>query len=93
MEGHQDGALKGYNPNKLGNNCHNIQCASFDEIKAFITRMVRSRDAYTSNGAAEMIKEIMTCLNDKDLKITFRTDSGYFDGPSWKPMIHLGVLM
>ena len=26
-----------------------------------------------------MIKEIMACLKDEDLEITFRMDSGYFD--------------
>ena len=34
---------------------------------------------YTSNGAAEMIKEIMSYLKDEGLEITFRMDSGYFD--------------
>ena len=41
--------------------------------------MVRSGDTYTSNGAAEMIKEMMTYLQDEGLEITFRMDSGYFD--------------
>ena len=42
VEGHQEGAVKGYNPQKLGNNCYNIQFAFCDEIKAFITGFVRS---------------------------------------------------
>lgn len=79
VEGHQEGAVKGYNPKKLGNNCYNLQFAFCDEIKAFITGMVRSGDTYTSNGAAEMIKEIMSYLKDEGLEITFRMDSGYFD--------------
>ena len=41
--------------------------------------MVRSGDTYTSNGTAEMIKEMLAYLNNKDLEITFRMDSGYFD--------------
>ena len=79
VEGHQEGAVKGYNPKKLGNNCYNIQFAFCDEIKAFITGMVRSGDTYTANCAAELIKEIMGYLNDEGLEITFRMDSGYFD--------------
>ena len=79
VEGHQEGAVRGYNPKKLGNNCYNIQFAFCDEIKAFITGMVRSGDTYTSNGAAEMIKEMMAYLRDEGLEITFRMDSGYFD--------------
>ncbi len=76
VEGHQEGAVKGYNPKKLGNNCYNIQFAFCDELKAYITGMVRT---YTANGAAELIKEIMGYLNDEGLEITFRMDSGYFD--------------
>jgi len=79
VEGHQEGAVRGYNPKKLGNNCYNIQFAFCDEIKAFITGMLRSGDTYTANGAAEMIKEIMAYLKDEGFEITFRMDSGYFD--------------
>jgi hypothetical protein len=79
VEGHQEGAVKGYNPKKLGNNCYNLQFAFCDEIKAYLTGYVRSWDTYTSNGTAEMIKEIMAYLQDEGLEITFRMDSGYFD--------------
>jgi len=41
--------------------------------------MVRSGDTYTANGTAEMIKEVLASINNKDLEITFRMDSGYFD--------------
>jgi hypothetical protein len=88
VEGHQEGAVKGYNPKKLGNNCYNIQFAFCDELKAYITGFVRSGNTYTANGAAEMIKEIVaqiTCAcgtgagKTDDLEILFRMDSGYFD--------------
>ena len=79
VEGHQEGAVKGYNPKKLGNNCYNLQFAFCDEIKAYLTGYVRSGDTYTSNGTAEMIKEICAELKDEGLEITFRMDSGYFD--------------
>ena len=79
VEGHQEGAVKRYNPKKLGNKCNNIQFAFCDELKAYITGFVRSGNTYTANGAAEMIKEIMAYLKDEDLEITFRMDSGYFD--------------
>ena len=79
VEGHQEGAAKGYNPKKPGNRCYNLQFAFCDEIKAYLTGYVRSGDTYTANGAAEMIKEIMAHLKDEGLEITFRMDSGYFD--------------
>jgi len=79
VEGHQEGAVKGYNPKKPGNRCYNIQFAFCDELKAYITGFVRSGNTYTANGAAEMIKEIVAHIKTDDLEILFRMDSGYFD--------------
>jgi len=79
VEGHQEGAAKGYNPKKPGNLCYNIQFAFCDELKAYITGCVRSGNTYTANGTAEMIKEIVAHLKTDDLEIMFRMDSGYFD--------------
>ncbi len=90
VEGHQEGAVKGYNPKKPGNRCYNIQFAFCDEIKAYLTGYVRSGDTYTANGAAEMIKEIMAHLKDEGLEITFRMDSGYFDDAILETIESLG---
>lgn len=79
VEGHQEGATKGYNPKKLGNRCYNVQFAFCDEFKAYVTGFVRSGNAYTANGAAELIKEIVATLKAQNLEIFFRMDSGYFD--------------
>ena len=35
VEGHQEGAFKGYNPKKLGNNCYNIQFAFWRRNQSF----------------------------------------------------------
>jgi len=90
VEGHQEGAVKGYNPKKSGNRCYNIQFAFCDEIKAYLTGYVRSGDTYTANGAAEMIKEIMAHLKEEGLEITFRMDSGYFDDAILETIESLG---
>jgi len=79
VEDYQEGAVKGYNPKKLGNNFYNIQFAFCDELKAYITGFVRSGNTYTANGVAEMIKEIVANIKTDDLVILFRMDSGYFD--------------
>jgi hypothetical protein len=79
VEGHQEGAVKGFNPKKRGNRCYNLQFAFCDELKAYITGYVRSGNTYTANGAAEMIKEIVDQIKTDDLEILFRMDSGYFD--------------
>ncbi len=90
VEGHQEGATKGYNPKKLGNRCYNIQFAFCDELKAYITGFVRSGNTYTANGAAEMIKEIVANIKADDLEILFRMDSGYFDEEIIKTIELLG---
>jgi hypothetical protein len=90
VEGHQEGAVKGYNPKKPGNRCYNIQFAFCDEIKAYLTGYIRSGDTYTANGAAEMIKEIMAHLKEEGLEITFRMDSGYFDDAILETIESLG---
>jgi hypothetical protein len=79
VEGHQEGAVKGFNPKKPGNRCYNLQFAFCDELKAYITGFVQSGSTYTANGAAEMIKEIVAQIKTDDLEILFRMDSGYFD--------------
>ncbi len=79
VEGHQEGATKGYNPKKRGNRCYNIQFAFCDELKGYITGFMRSGNTYTANGTAEMIKEIVANIQTDDLEIMFRMDSGYFD--------------
>jgi len=77
VEGNQEGAVKGYNPHHQGNNCYNILMAFCDELKAYITGFMRSGNTYTSNSAAEMIKEIIANLRDEVDNIVFRMDSGY----------------
>jgi Transposase DDE domain group 1 len=77
-EGNQEGAVKGYNPERKGNNCYNIQMAFCDELKCFVSGFMRSGDTYTSNGAAELVKEIIENIKDTVDVITFRMDSGYF---------------
>ena len=79
VEGQQEGAVKGYNPKKIGNNCYNIQFAFCDELKSNITGFVRNGNTYTANGAAEMIKETVAHIKTDDLEILFRMDSSYFD--------------
>ncbi len=79
VEGHQEGATKGYNPKKPGNRCYNIQFAFCYELKAHVAGFVRSGNTYTANGASEMISEIVANIKTADMEILFRMDSGYFE--------------
>lgn len=67
VEGHQEGAVRGYNPKKPGSNCDNIQFVFCDELKAYITVFVPSGNTYTAYGAAEMIKEIVAHVKTDNL--------------------------
>jgi len=78
VEGNQEGAMKGYNPKKHGNKCYNGLMSFCSELKCFVTGFQRSGNTYTSNGTAEMIKEIIAVLKDDVEDIVFRMDSGYF---------------
>ena len=90
VEGHQEGAVKGFNLKKPGNRCYNLQFAFCDELKAYLTGYVRSGDTYTANGATGMIQEIIAHLKEEDLEITFRMDSGYFDDAILETIESLG---
>lgn len=79
VEGHQEGAVKGYNPKKQGNPCYNIQLAFCDELKAYVAGFMRSGNTYTANGTVELIQEIVANIKTDTLDIFFRMDSGYFD--------------
>lgn len=48
-----------------------------DELKTYITGFMHSGNTYTSNGTAEMIKEIIANLRDEVDNIVLRMDSGY----------------
>ena len=75
VEGNQEGAIKGYNPRgggRKGNNSYHILMAFCDELKAYLTGFMRSGNTYTSNGTAEMIKEIIANLRDEVDNLKFR---------------------
>ena len=62
VEGQQKGAVKWYNPKKIGNNCYNLQFAFRDELKTYITGFVRSGNTYTANGAPKLSKKSLPIL-------------------------------
>ena len=78
VDGHQEGAQRGYNPENKGNNCYNIQFAFCEEIRVFVGGFLRPGNTSTCNGADELVKSIVAVLGDLVDEITFRFDSGYF---------------
>jgi len=61
---------------------HMLRGINFKVFKKLLQKSkikVITIDTYTANGAAEIIKEIVTHIKTDDLEILFRMDSGYFD--------------
>ena len=79
VEGHQNSTSKGYNPQKNSNRYYNIQFVFYEELKAYVTGLVRSGNTTMTKGEAERIKEILVNIKTDDLEVLFRMDSGCFD--------------
>lgn len=77
--GHQEGAMKGYNPEKQGAKSYHPLLIFHSITKELIQGWFRSGDAYTSNNCVDFLKQLF-CYIQIGLKIIFRADSGFFDG-------------
>jgi hypothetical protein len=76
--GDQEGALRGYNPNRHG-------CASHHPLRAFVAeaRMVanfwlRPGNAHSANNILQFLESTLHHLGDKGVNL-LRADSGFFD--------------
>ena len=77
--GNQEGAAKGYNPQKKGANSYHPLLAFVTDYKLLMHTWFRPGSAYTSNGSEEFVKQIIASMPKKIKKIFFRMDSGFFD--------------
>lgn len=77
--GKQEGAAKGYNPKKKGQNSYHPLMAFVSETKEILHSWFRTGSAYTGNGIIEFMKECEARIN-KAIKVIVRADSGFFDG-------------
>jgi len=78
--GHQQGAEKGYNPNKRGANSYHPVLAFVSELKLVVNSWFRCGSAYTSNGITEFMKQTQAVLPSHINHVFFRADSGFFNG-------------
>ena len=78
--GNQQGAEKGYNPNKHGAKSYHPVLAFVSEIKYVVNSWFRCGSAYTSNGICEFIKQTKALLPSNVRRVFFRADSGFFNG-------------
>ncbi len=78
--GNQEGAAKGYNPQKPGAKSYHPLLAFVSDMKLVANSWFRTGSAYTSNGICEFIKQTRALLPDNIKQVFFRADSGFFNG-------------
>ena len=76
----QEGAAKGYNPNKKGSLSYHPLLCYCSEMKLLINSWFRTGSAYTSNGICDFLNQTLAMLPKQVKKIFFRADSGFFSG-------------
>lgn len=77
--GEQEGAAKGYNPEKKGARSYHPLIAFCCETKEIIQAWYRTGSAYTGNGIVEFMKQLLAHMPDR-VRLVFRGDSGFFAG-------------
>ncbi|MEM8940492.1 MAG: transposase, partial [Bacteroidota bacterium] len=75
--GRQQGAKKGYNPQKPGRNSHHPLLAFIDECKMIANFCLRSGDAYTTNNFLSFLQDTLHRLKGKKVGL-LRADSGFY---------------
>jgi len=75
--GVQQGAKKGYNPQKPGRNSHHPILAFIDECKMVANFWLRSGDAYTTNNFLSFLEDTLDRLKGKKVSL-LRADSGFY---------------
>jgi len=80
VHGSQEGAAKGFNPKKKGQNSYHPLLCFIAENKECLYSWFRTGSAYTGNGASEFIKECFSRLPKRVWKVFVRADSGFFNG-------------
>jgi Transposase DDE domain. len=77
--GEQEGAVKGYNPEKRGAVSYHPLIAFACETKEILQAWFRTGNAYTSNGIVEFMKQLLAHIPNR-VRVVFRGDSGFFAG-------------
>ncbi len=75
--GDQQGAKRGYNPQKRGRNSHHPLLAFVDECKMICNFWLRSGDAYTTNNFIGFLEDTLSRLKGKKVGL-LRADSGFY---------------
>jgi len=79
LYGHQEGAMKGYNPRARGRRSyHPLFC--FESMSGTsLLGLLRQGNAYTSTGAKEYLEQFFQQFPPHEYTVRFRGDSGFYD--------------
>jgi hypothetical protein len=75
--GEQEGAKKGYNPNKKGRNSHHPIIAFVNDVKMVANFWLRSGNSSSANNFMGFLEETLSVFGDKKVGLV-RLDSGFF---------------
>jgi len=78
--GHQEGAEKGYNPQKKGQDSYHPLLCFIAENHECLHNLFRPGSAYTANGVVEFMKKCFARLPQQIGSVFVRADSGFFNG-------------
>jgi hypothetical protein len=77
--GDQEGAAKGYNPEKRGAKSYHPLLAFCTATQELLQGWLRTGSAYTSNGVVAFMQQLLAHLPNR-VRVVFRGDSGFFVG-------------
>lgn len=80
VRGNQQGAAKGYNPEKRGAKGYHPLLVFVAETKLLYHSWFRTGSAHTANGITGLLREVRASLPGTVKKVFFRADSGFFSG-------------
>ena len=83
--GHQEGAMKGYNPRARGRRSYHPLFCFESNSGTSLLGILRHGNAYTSTGAVDYLKMFFQSYPTTKYQVRFRGDSGFYD----KGMIHI----
>ena len=78
VEGHQQGAEKGYCPEEPGNRCFQSLCAICDETETTIAEELRSGETHCAYGIVEFCRTILDRFSPQMDSICMRLDTGFY---------------
>ena len=79
VDGHQEGANKGYCPTELGSRCFQSVKAVCDETETVIAEKTMTGECHCSNGIIDFLKPWLDRLSKKLALIKLRLDTGFYN--------------